>query len=163
MFVTMRKRMRLKEVDNETRHGKAETMYPFHSLDIPALDLSGRIAGSSSGYATSPEQTAFSSRGNTPDPSDHGSRRASFSSTGRPPANGRPGSGSSSRSTSFSLPPEAIAKEFRSRSRSGERGEIEEEEMDEESKFCTRNPGLQSLTYTRPSISEAGGLFKGSG
>ena len=85
------------------------------------MDLGGR-AGSS--YTSSP------SRGNTPEASEHGSRRASFSSTGKPSASGRSGSGSSSRSTSFSLPNDVIGKELRSSF--GERGEIEEEEMDEE-------------------------------
>jgi protein phosphatase inhibitor 2 len=61
-----------------------------------------------------------------PDGSEHGSRRPSIS--------GRSGSGSrsSSRSTSFSLPPETIGKEFRGAHDVG--GEVEfEEEMDEES------------------------------
>ncbi|KAL5527711.1 hypothetical protein ACEPAG_6512 [Sanghuangporus baumii] len=95
--------------------------------DIPSLDLGAR-AGSS--YSASPTEAKFSSRGTTPDPSEHGSRRTSFSSTGRPSISGRSGSGASSRSTSFSLPPETIGKELRGAP--GERGEIEEEDMDEE-------------------------------
>ena len=98
--------------------------------DIPSLDLGAR-AGSS--YSASPTEGKFSSRGTTPDPSEHGSRRTSFSSTGRPSISNRSGSGASSRSTSFSLPPETIGKELRGVP--GERGEIEEEEMDEEGSF----------------------------
>ena len=98
--------------------------------DIPTLDLGGRGSASSS-HAASPVQTHFSSRGNTPDPSEQGSRRASFSSSGKPPVSGQSGSRSSSRSTSFSLPNEAIGKELRGYH--GERGEVEVgEEMDEE-------------------------------
>lgn len=65
---------------------------------------------------------------------EQGSRRTSFSSTGRPSIPGRSGSGSSSRSTSFSLPTEALGKEFRGTG--GDiGGEVEvEEEMDEEGK-----------------------------
>ncbi|EJD01550.1 uncharacterized protein FOMMEDRAFT_142142 [Fomitiporia mediterranea MF3/22] len=95
--------------------------------DIPNFDLDGR-AGSSSG--ASPIDAKHSSRGTTPDASEHGSRRTSFSSSGRPSISGRPGSGASSRSTSFSLPSETIRKELRGEP--DERGEIEEEEMDEE-------------------------------
>lgn len=97
--------------------------------DIPSLDLGGR-ASSSIGYNASPTQAQFSSRGTTPDPSENGSRRTSFSSTGKPSVSGRSGSGSSSRSTSFSLPNEAIGKELQTDF--VESGEVEEEEMDEE-------------------------------
>ncbi|THH12267.1 hypothetical protein EW145_g117 [Phellinidium pouzarii] len=97
--------------------------------DIPTLDL-GDKASSSTSYSASPIETRFSSRGTTPDPSENGSRRTSFSSTGKPSLSGRSGSGSSSRSTSFSLPNEASGKVLQSPP--GERGEVEEEEMDEE-------------------------------
>lgn len=103
----------------------------MHKLDIPNLDLNGKAAAPSSS-ATSPIQTTFSSRGETPDPGDPdsqlGSRRTSFSSSGRQSS----GSRSSSRSTSFSLPNESAE---RIRISPGERGEVEfDEEMDEESK-----------------------------
>ncbi|PAV21245.1 phosphatase regulatory subunit glc9 [Pyrrhoderma noxium] len=97
--------------------------------DIPDLDL-GRVGGSLAEYATSPTEMKRSSRGTTPEPSENGSRRTSFSSVGRPSVSGRSGSGASSRSTSFSLPAETIGKEIRGAS--GERGEVEIEEMDEE-------------------------------
>ena len=61
------------------------------------------------------------------DGSEQGSRRPSIS--------GRSGSGSSSRSTSFSLPPETIGREFRG---AYVDGEVEfEEEMDEEGMFSS--------------------------
>lgn len=130
--------------------------------EIPSLDLGDR-ASSSSSYAASPVQTTYSSRGNTPDPSpsENGSRRTSFSSAGRPSSVGRPGSGSSSRSTSFSLPNESVRREFRASS--SERGEIEEEEMDEESELyilylcCSRKP-----TLLHCSIGETRSLHKGT-
>ncbi|KAI5116620.1 hypothetical protein M0805_007791 [Coniferiporia weirii] len=97
--------------------------------DIPTLDLGSR-AGFPNNLSTSPTETKFSSRGTTPDPSEHGSRRTSFSSAGKPSLSGRSGSGCSSRSTSFSLPNEVIGKDIQDSP--GERGEVEEEEMDEE-------------------------------
>ena len=111
----------------------------FLSLDIPDLDL-GRVGGSLAEYATSPTEMKRSSRGTTPEPSENGSRRTSFSSVGRPSVSGRSGSGASSRSTSFSLPAETIGKEIRGAS--GERGEVEMEEMDEESMFYDYNGNL---------------------
>lgn len=157
----MRKPTKLKEVKiifiNNSEHQLNRTLW---YTEIPSLDLGDR-ASSSSSYAASPVQTTYSSRGNTPDPSENGSRRTSFSSAGRPSSVGRPGSGSSSRSTSFSLPNESVRREFRASS--SERGEIEEEEMDEESELyilylcCSRKP-----TLLHCSISETRSLHKGS-
>ena len=89
--------------------------------DIPTLDLGDRAHQSTSPLrAQSPEGAG----------NEQESRRASFSSTGRPSVSGRSGSGSSSRSTSFSLPPEAVGRDFRDSG--SERGEVEVEEIDEE-------------------------------
>ncbi|KAG6902451.1 hypothetical protein C0995_016312 [Termitomyces sp. Mi166 len=99
----------------------------FGNPDIPNLDLDGRYVPPSS----SPTQlSSISSTG--ADTSGPSSRRTSISSLGRSGSlSGRPGSGASSRSTSFSLPNEARGE---IRSVGGDAGEeVEEEvEMDEE-------------------------------
>jgi protein phosphatase inhibitor 2 len=94
--------------------------------DIPNLDLSGRLTPSSI-----PSSPTFPSP-TYADTSGPSSRRTSLSSIGRPSSSsGRPGSGSSSRSTSFSLPHEAKGDIEVHRF---EPGEVEfDEEMDEES------------------------------
>ncbi|EPQ59192.1 hypothetical protein GLOTRDRAFT_109575 [Gloeophyllum trabeum ATCC 11539] len=90
--------------------------------DIPSLDLYAGQRASPAPLAQSPTNA---------DSSGPSSRRTSFSSTGgRPSLSGRSGSATSSRSTSFSLPNDA-RREIRSVE--GDRGgEVEEEEMDEE-------------------------------
>ncbi|EPS98808.1 hypothetical protein FOMPIDRAFT_1148433 [Fomitopsis schrenkii] len=97
--------------------------------DIPALDL-GRTT---SPPVMSPERAASptSSTGATGGGSAPSSRRTSFSSTGRTstPSN-RPGSGRSSRSTSFNLPDDAREVIRLDGRQPGD--EIEFEEMDEE-------------------------------
>ncbi|KAH9833680.1 uncharacterized protein C8Q71DRAFT_772043 [Rhodofomes roseus] len=98
--------------------------------DIPTLDLNARTT---SPTVLSPERAASptSSTGATGGGSAPSSRRTSFSSTGRTSTpSGRPGSGRSSRSTSFNLP-DAARETIRMDDRQpGD--EIEFEEMDEE-------------------------------
>ncbi|THH17759.1 hypothetical protein EW146_g3117 [Bondarzewia mesenterica] len=88
--------------------------------DIPGFDLGGGIP--SPVRTQSPSSTGA-------DYSGPSSRRTSFSSAGRPSVSGRSGSGSSSRSTSFNLPADARGEIV---GLQGERGEVELEEMDEE-------------------------------
>jgi len=90
--------------------------------DIPSLDLYAGQRSSPSPLPQSPTNA---------DSSGPSSRRTSFSSaSGKPSVGGRSGSGSSSRSTSFNLPNEA-RREIRS-FQDDRGGEVEEEEMDEE-------------------------------
>lgn len=130
------------------------------TADIPGLDLGNLDSTSPSSPIMRTQSPTFSSGPDVPT-SGPSSRRTSFSSAslnhpsaasppldptilntqansaigaGRPSASisGRSGSGSSSRSTSFNLPSDArgVIGEMGS---GAERGEVEEEEMDEES------------------------------
>lgn len=98
--------------------------------DIPSLDLAGNNSGVSSPVLQSPVSAE------QPPPSPPASpRRASFSSgvNGRSSSGRR--SGSSSRSTSFSLPNEAKGEISQERLGPSDEEVEEEEEMDEEGKF----------------------------
>lgn len=120
--------MRLKEVSIYECH-KLRLCYLLFVQEIPVLDLDRRSPYSDG--ANSPMDAKFSSRGTTPELSEHGSRRTSFSSAGRPSVSGRSGSVASSRSTSFSLPNESRT----AVDRNEDTGEIEEgEPMDPEGK-----------------------------
>lgn len=100
-------------------------------VDIPQLDLNGQVVAS----PTSPmiRSVSPSSTGATGGESGPPSRRTSFSS-GRASSVGRPGSGGSSRSTSFSLPNEARETIRLDGRQPGDEVEVGEE-MDEESEY----------------------------
>jgi hypothetical protein len=143
MSDTTLKPMRLKEVRAFSRSCEPPALI-LSIQDIPNLDLSGRYTPSSNpGSSGIPSPTDA-------DTSGPSSRRTSLSSVGRPSsASGRPGSGNSSRSTSFNLPNEA-RREIRADKREpGEEVELDEE-MDEESQLliflCLRLFSLTGLS-----------------
>ena len=97
-------------------------------IDIPNLDLAGpRPAASSPTSDVNPSSpSAHVPPDSVASEGEHSSRRTSFSSSGgRPSLSGRSGSGASSRSTSFSLPSEAL--EDRLRVHPGEKADFDDE------------------------------------
>ena len=103
-------------------------------LDIPALELelSATSLGGGVRRSTSPAVSISTTGADASGPS---SRRTSISSIGRPGTAMSARSGSSSRSTSFSLPNDARSSAIKADGRSpGDEVEVDEE-MDEECEF----------------------------